>query len=142
MKFVIAKHSLYVVLITTAFLVLSDSLDALMRGKDNTLFLRFAAANQGMKVADYVALVAISLLAGVLVPVIYAIYQVWSVRLSGQSKISRLTWGVLLLGAVVLRAVAFNPASVFYLISLAASGLLFLHHIFMKSEVNGERSAR
>ncbi len=140
MKFLLGKSSLYIILISTAVLVLSDSLDALMRGKDSTLFARFAEANQGLAVADYVALVAISLLAGVLVPVTYAVYQTLSVRFSGQSRISRLMWGVLLLGAFVLRAVAFDLSSVFYLISLAASGVLFINHVMMKSQVNGERS--
>ena len=140
MKFVPSKSSLYVVLITTAILVLSDSLDALMRGKDSTLFARFEAVNQGLGVADYVALVAISLLAGVLVPVTYALYQTLSLRFSGQSKLSRWMWGVLLLGAFVLRALAFDLSSIFFLLSLAASGGLVIHHFIMKPQANGERS--
>lgn len=141
MKFLVRKKSLYVILILTAVLVLADSLDALMRGKDAAMYRQFAETRGHVSEGDYVALVAISFLVGILVPVGYAVYQYVSLRFSGQAPLTRVIWGILLFGALALRALGLTLASVLSLIAFLCLLVLFIHHLLMKSAANGERSA-
>lgn len=139
MKFVIRNRSLYVVLGVTALLVLADSLDALMHGKDAAIFEQFASTNPGISPADYTALVSITLIFSLLIPVSYAVYQFFSRRFGGQASLTRVIWGILLIGALALRLLRLNLSSVFSLISLACLAVLFVHHLLMKS-AHDERS--
>ncbi|HHU12073.1 MAG TPA: hypothetical protein GXZ64_02475 [Clostridiaceae bacterium] len=141
MKFVVRKGSLYLVLIVTALLVLSDSLDALMRGKDAAIFRQFADASPEISAADYVALISISLIINTLIPVTYAIYQYFSLRFAGQSSLARAVWGILLIGALAMRLLGINLSSLFAILSSVCLAVLFIHHILMKSAVNRERSS-
>lgn len=131
-KFMIRKTSLFFVMITTAICVLSDALDALMRGKDSEAFLLAQAAEPGLLPGDYLALIAISMLAGLLVPVAYAVYQIISLYRRGQSRMARAIWGVLLAGTLALRLLSLDLYSVFSLISGVCIVALFIHHLSMK----------
>lgn len=132
MKFTIRKTSLFLIMITTAVCVLSDALGALMRGKDSEAFLQAQAANPELLPGDYLALIAISMLAGLLVPVAYAVYQIFSVYRRGQSRMARAIWGVLLAGTLALRLLSLDLHSIFSLISGACLVALFIHHLSMK----------
>lgn len=123
----IPKKKYYIILILTSIIILSISLESLIRVKDLSLFNDWVTSNEISISSDYeyrdafnsyLVLVLITMFVKIVIPVALSIHSYFAYTRIGINKLFVFIWSVLLLGGLAYEIIGFNLSSIFFYISI------------------------
>ncbi len=142
------KSKFYLILVFTSLLILSISLESIIRVKDISIFENWLNANNFSPTSDmeveeafnsYISLILTSMFLKLTIPMILSIHSYFSYRSIGINKLFVFIWTILLLGGLAYEIIGLNIASIFFYINIIFYLILIITILSLNSHINQSR---
>lgn len=141
----IPKSKYYLILVVTSIIILSISLESILRAKDISLFENWLDINNIIIVDDYdlnqgfnlyIVLILSNMFLKIIIPASLSIYSYFAYTRIRINKLFIFIWTVLLLGGLAYELISFNIASIFFYINIIAYISLILTIVSLDSLID------